>query len=57
MKAGERMGVHHPTPFAQPGAPKPPAAEPASGLVEHFFRHESGRLVSVLVRVFGVRHL
>lgn len=27
------------------------------GLVEHFFRHEYGRLVSVLVRRVGVRHL
>jgi RNA polymerase sigma factor (sigma-70 family) len=25
-------------------------------LVEHFFRHEAGRLVSVLTRVFGWRH-
>jgi RNA polymerase sigma-70 factor (ECF subfamily) len=32
-------------------------AESAPGLVEHFFRHESGRLVSVLARVFGLRHL
>jgi RNA polymerase sigma-70 factor (ECF subfamily) len=28
-------------------------AEPAAPLVEHFFRHESGRLVSVLTRYFG----
>lgn len=26
-------------------------------LVEHFFRHESGRLVASLVRAFGARHL
>lgn len=26
-------------------------------LVEHFFRHESGRLVAVLARLFGLRHL
>src|SRR5437763_7389348 len=30
--------------------------EPAAPLVEHFFRHEAGRLVSVLTRVFGWRH-
>lgn len=30
---------------------------PAERLVEHFFRHESGRLVSVLARVFGLRNL
>ncbi|MFO0889979.1 MAG: sigma-70 family RNA polymerase sigma factor [Isosphaeraceae bacterium] len=34
-----------------------PTREPAERLVEHFFRHESGRLVSVLARVFGLRHL
>ena len=43
---------------AQPAATsRPPAPEPAARLVEHFFRHESGRLVSVLARVFGLRHL
>jgi RNA polymerase sigma-70 factor (ECF subfamily) len=26
-------------------------------LVEHFFRHESGRLVAALTRIFGVHHL
>lgn len=30
---------------------------PAAGLVEHFFRHESGRLVSTLARMFGWRNL
>jgi RNA polymerase sigma-70 factor (ECF subfamily) len=30
--------------------------EPVAPLVEHFFRHEAGRLVSVLTRVFGWRH-
>jgi RNA polymerase sigma factor (sigma-70 family) len=30
--------------------------QPAAPLVEHFFRHEAGRLVSVLTRVFGWRH-
>jgi RNA polymerase sigma-70 factor (ECF subfamily) len=29
---------------------------PVAPLVEHFFRHEAGRLVSVLTRVFGWRH-
>jgi RNA polymerase sigma-70 factor (ECF subfamily) len=42
---------------AQPVAENPPAAEPAARLVEHFFRHESGRLVSVLTRLFGLRNL
>src|SRR5579885_184117 len=33
-------------------------AEPApvAPLVEHFFRHEAGRLVAVLTRFFGWRH-
>jgi RNA polymerase sigma factor (sigma-70 family) len=30
--------------------------EPAAPLVEHFFRHEAGRLVSVLTRIFGFRN-
>jgi RNA polymerase sigma-70 factor (ECF subfamily) len=33
-------------------SPTPPVAP----LVEHFFRHEAGRLVSVLSRIFGWRH-
>lgn len=34
-----------------------PGASSAPGLVEHFFRHESGRLVAILARKAGVRHL
>lgn len=38
-----------------------PPPEPATGapveLVEHFFRHEAGRLHGALVRRFGVQHL
>lgn len=30
--------------------------EPVAPLVEHFFRHQAGRLVSVLTRIFGWRH-
>src|SRR5262244_302544 len=35
-----------------------PANQPApvASLVEHFFRHEAGRLVAVLTRLFGWRH-
>jgi RNA polymerase sigma-70 factor (ECF subfamily) len=33
------------------------AAAGAPGLVEHFFRHEYGRLVAMLARMAGVRHL
>src|SRR5215471_18051969 len=31
-------------------------SEPVAPLVEHFFRHEAGRLVAVLTRIFGWRH-
>src|SRR5215468_10233377 len=30
--------------------------EPVAPLVEHFYRHEAGRLVSVLTRIFGWRN-
>ena len=32
------------------------SAEPPR-LVEHFFRHESAKLIAVLTRAFGVRYL
>ncbi len=35
----------------------PPASNTPSGLVEHFFRHETGRLHGALVRLLGVNHL
>jgi RNA polymerase sigma-70 factor (ECF subfamily) len=34
----------------------PTQPAPVAPLVEHFFRHEAGRLVSVLTRIFGWRH-
>jgi RNA polymerase sigma-70 factor (ECF subfamily) len=34
----------------------PTPAEPVAPLVEHFFRHEAGRLVAVLTRIFGWRN-
>jgi RNA polymerase sigma-70 factor (ECF subfamily) len=50
--------VKEPSPSSRENAtaPDPEASDSTPGLVEHFFRHESGRLVSVLVRVFGLRH-
>ena len=33
------------------------ASGPPPGLVEHFFRHEYGRLVAMLARRVGVQHL
>lgn len=41
---------------AEGPAPDPATATPGQ-LVEHFFRHESGRLHGALVRVFGVQNL
>ena len=40
-----------------PEAEPRPGPTAASGLVEHFFRREYGRLVAVLTRKVGVRHL
>jgi RNA polymerase sigma-70 factor (ECF subfamily) len=34
----------------------PTEPEPVAPLVEHFFRHEAGRLVGVLTRIFGWRN-
>lgn len=34
----------------------PPGAARANALVEHFFRHESGRLHGALIRLFGVEN-
>src|SRR5258708_7678248 len=34
----------------------PTQLEPVAPLLEHFFRHEAGRVVSVLTRIFGWRH-
>jgi RNA polymerase sigma factor (sigma-70 family) len=34
----------------------PSQPEPVAPLVEHFFRHEAGRLASVLTRIFGWRN-
>jgi RNA polymerase sigma-70 factor (ECF subfamily) len=43
--------------FATTAAAAPPAEDLPAQLVEHFFRHESGRLMSSLARVFGLRNL
>src|SRR5690606_7916919 len=48
----ERMSVASEQP-----SPPPPAATTPSGLVEHFFRHETGRLHGALVRMLGVHNL
>jgi RNA polymerase sigma factor (sigma-70 family) len=34
-----------------------PPAEDVTQVVEHFFRHESGKIISTLTRIFGVEHL
>src|SRR5258708_5834607 len=40
---------------SHPCGPADPASPP--GLVEHYFRHEYGRLVAILVRLVGLPHL
>ena len=37
-------------------SPVPPPGE-VTQVVDHFFRHESGKMISTLTRVFGVEHL
>src|SRR5918992_371114 len=37
-------------------SPLPPSGE-ITQVVDHFFRHESGKMVSTLARIFGVEHL
>lgn len=37
--------------------PPPPASRTPAGLVEHFFRHETGRLHGALIRLLGVHNL
>lgn len=40
-----------------PDSIPPPATTTPSGLVEHFFRHETGRLHGALIRLLGVHNL
>ena len=37
----------------------PPKAQPGevTQVVEHFFRHEAGKILSTLTRIFGIEHL
>jgi predicted RNA polymerase sigma factor len=37
----------------------PPKAQPGevTHVVEHFFRHEAGKMLSTLTRIFGIEHL
>jgi len=39
------------------GETRHPPGAAASGLVEHYFRHEYGRLVAKLANKVGVRHV
>jgi predicted RNA polymerase sigma factor len=32
-------------------------SEEVSGVVEHLFRHEAGKMVATLTRIFGIEHL
>lgn len=46
-----------PTRSATDAAPPPPVAAGPAELVEHFFRHETGRLHGTLTRLLGVQNL
>lgn len=37
-------------------APVSPPGE-VTQVVEHFFRHEAGKMISTLARIFGIEHL
>jgi RNA polymerase sigma-70 factor (ECF subfamily) len=37
--------------------PLAPASGEVSEVVEHLFRHESGKIVAILTRIFGIEHL
>src|SRR4051794_11921582 len=50
------MSTSSPAPNNEPSVPKP-GTLPASGVVEHFFRHESGRLHGALTRLCGPQNL
>ena len=41
---------------AETKTPMPPPGE-VTQVVEHFFRHESGKMISTLTRFFGIEHL
>src|SRR5512146_3473485 len=36
--------------------PAPPSGD-VTRVVEHLFRHESGKMVAILTRIFGIEHL
>src|SRR5437868_15127352 len=42
---------------ASTAEPDAPVEEGISGLTEHLFRHESGKLVSILTGIFGIERL
>jgi RNA polymerase sigma factor (sigma-70 family) len=37
--------------------PHPPQPQAVSDILEHLFRHESGKMVATLTRIFGIEHL
>ncbi|MEO7598273.1 MAG: sigma-70 family RNA polymerase sigma factor [Opitutus sp.] len=45
------------SPLSDGHVPPPPGTLPASGVVEHFFRHESARLHGALTRLVGPQNL
>src|SRR5918995_156357 len=55
IERGDTGGVRRVTGGPEPDGRPGPTAAP--GLVEHFFRREYGRLVALLTRKAGVRHI
>lgn len=48
---------YEPRRFSEETPPPPPVGAAPAQLVEHFFRHETGRLHGALIRLLGVNHL
>src|ERR1044071_3153348 len=48
--------VPEPAPSPKEDTPAPPSGD-VSGLTEHLFRHESGKMVSILTSIFGIERL
>src|SRR4051812_2877155 len=57
MSQTETISIPPPTADVDGSAGTPRATEDVSQLAEHLFRHEAGKLVSVLTSIFGIQRL
>ena len=57
MSQTETISIPLPTADVDGSAGAPRATEDVSQLAEHLFRHEAGKLVSVLTSIFGIQRL